>query len=88
MTLQEIKATAARINYDRLFTQPGHRKVVIRAPKDKGGVYMTMTGFNGKTIDDALVYDYVTDNIHEQILSCHLKGMFIEVEPACCSLKG
>ena len=82
MTPQEIKAFAARTGYDDMFTPEGSRRVVIRAPKEKGGVYMTLTGFNGATKNEAFVYDYVADCVARQVEVAHSMGMFIEVEAA------
>lgn len=82
MTPQEVKAFAARTGYNEQFTPEGCRRVVIRAPKEKGGVYMTLTGFDGATKEDAFVYDYVADDVEKKILQCHMMEMYLEVEAA------
>jgi hypothetical protein len=79
MHINDIQAFAAKANMDKLFAG---KKVVIRAPESKGGLYLTAhEGFSG-TKAEARVYDYDGDKVGKQVETCIASGMPIEVELA------
>jgi len=79
MHVNEVEAFAARVGADKAFAG---KRVVIRAPKDKGGLYISRRGRFDAEKKDAFVYDYERDRVGDQLFQCMSNGMLIEVELA------
>jgi hypothetical protein len=79
MHINDVKAFAAKVNLDAIF---GGKKVVIRAPQDKGGKYLNRRGQFAADKKDAFVYDYDKDGVSKQVEFCIANGMPLEVEEA------
>jgi len=79
MHVREITAFAQKVGHD---AQYKGKQVVIKAPADKGGKYLTSQGkFEGDKAQ-AHVYDYDRDRVGDQLQQCHAAGMNIEIELA------
>lgn len=79
MHINDIKGFAARVNLTQLYAG---KRVVLRAPKEKGGLYLTAKGvFDGER-KDAFKFDFDRDNIAKQVDTCVQNEMPIEVELA------
>jgi len=77
MHINDIKAFSNKVALDEKF----HGKiVVIKAPKEKGGLYITRSGKFDGTKDQAIRFRYTKDKVGEQVMHCHMNGMPIEVE--------
>lgn len=78
MLPSEIKAFAGRVGMNKDFSG---KTVLVRAPKEKGGKYLSAQGFNAER-DRASRFDYDRDNVGGQVEQCLAQGMNIEVELA------
>lgn len=79
MHVNDIKAFAGKVVGDKAFAG---KRVVIRAPQEKGGLYMSRRGFDAKDKKDARVFDYDAENVGQQVSDCMREGMPLEVELA------
>ena len=64
------------------------KKVIIKAPEAKGGLYLSIRVAFDASKDEAFVYDYDKDGISQQYLTCLLNDMPVEIEEVTQTLKG
>lgn len=79
MLPSEIQAFASRVGNDKQFAG---KKVLIKAPADKGGKYLGYSGQFDADKENAVRYDYTRHRVGDQIQQLDEMGMKVIIELA------